>query len=420
MNKSFDQLLVAVWALLASGLGMAFYIGLNAQPTPGGGGLAIQATYAVFYVLFAGMLALRFRESFAIFMKEKWIVVLWLWALFSASWSLLPEVSLRRCIGLLGTILVGMFVATRFEPKTQIRIVAYCMGIAAAASLVACLLFPKYAIAPTGEWTGVFYQKNALGHPMALGVLSFTFLAFGQKKGRLALIFMAVFCGGMLLMSRSVTAMIVCVTMLLVLRFRKWLLLRTRRLVAIGAVFLTIAIPAGIYAIQHIDAILKVMGRDTTLTGRIPLWNVVLEEIAARPMLGYGYSSFWLSAEGARIQQNLGWQIIHAHNGYLEITLEIGLVGTALLLLGAAINIFRGVRVARDAEDVYEFWPLFYLLYALFDNVAESWFLVANSMLWMLFVANSYWIVRRYMEPVTEEDEGIEPLLDQMGEPVRP
>ena len=410
MNDSFDRIILSAWILLASGVGMVLYLGLNAQASSEGGGPGIQATYAVFYLFFIVLIALRNREPLALPIGEKWITLLWLWALASTAWSPIPGTTLRRSVALLGTTVTGLFVATRFEPKQQLRIVAHCIGLAALASLVACLVFPDYAIAKTGEWTGVFYQKNALGHPMALGVLCFAFLAVSQPRRRLRYVLMAGFCGFLLLMSRSVTATLVCAVMLIALRFRKVIILGPRRMMGFVLAFIAVGMPIGIYAIQHMDVMLKSLGRDATLTGRIPLWNAVLDEIATRPLRGFGYSAFWFSGEGARVQAKLGWQVIHSHNGYFELTLGLGLIGTALLVVSMMINISRGIRVAQAAETIEDFWPLFYLLFALADNVTEAWFVTTNSLLWMLFVANSYWIVRRTFQPMTEEDVDVEPM----------
>jgi len=75
------------------------------------------------------------------------------------------------------------------------------------------------------------------------------------------------------------------------------------------------------------------LGRDSTLTGRSAIWNVVLS-LDQSPLLGTGYESFWL---GKRLQEVLDLTkmkgIQEAHNGYLEIYLNLGWVGITLLAL---------------------------------------------------------------------------------------
>jgi O-antigen ligase len=66
------------------------------------------------------------------------------------------------------------------------------------------------------------------------------------------------------------------------------------------------------------------LGRDQTLTGRTEVWAAVLPAREQHPLLGYGLGSFWTDA-----RRNL-YDIPTAHNGYLDIMLELGEVGLGL------------------------------------------------------------------------------------------
>lgn len=407
MNRFFSRLILAAWMVVASGAGMILYVGPKTAVSPAStsAGPGIDALYALLYLYFGLMILISYRDCLPLLLKEKWIFALWLWAVASVAWSEAHGVSLRRCVALLGTTAAALFLASRFEPKQQIRLVAHCIGFTAVISLVAALLFPEYAIQNTGEWTGVFYQKNVLGHAMALGVFSYTFLALGDRRGRLFNLLMAALCGGLIVMAQSMSAMLVCTTMFVLLRFRNVLLLRARHVVAFATAAFVLGVPITIYVIHHMGQILKALGRDPTLTGRTALWDSVLTEIATRPWLGFGYSAFWVTSEGDRVQAQLGFTTNHSHNGYLEVTLGLGLIGAAILFIVLMTNILRGIRQVQHSESIFDFWPLFYLLYAVMDNFTESWLVMTNSLLWMLFVANAYWIVRDSLVPVTDQDE---------------
>ena len=79
------------------------------------------------------------------------------------------------------------------------------------------------------------------------------------------------------------------------------------------------------------------------LTGRTGIWQTVLNE-PNNPLLGTGYASFWL---GERLQRI--WALyprtplLQAHNGYIEVYLNLGMVGVALL--GGVL--WTGLRNAR-------------------------------------------------------------------------
>jgi O-antigen ligase len=400
MGILFQRSVLFFWLVLASGAGMALYTGLNEADTAAGGGLFIQVTYSLIYLFFFVLVAMGYRTIVPIVLAEKWVVLLWLWVVASTAWSVEPSLTLRRSIALLGSVVIGLYVATRFDLKGQLRILGACITIVAIASLAFGILYPDLGITTAGEWKGVFYHKNVLGHTMALGIFCMCFLAMGAKRTREKLLFLVLglLCGGLLVLSHSVTALAVCIVMLTVLKFRKVFKLPSQTLTIYALGISTIAIPAGIWFFSNLDAILRAVGRDPTLTGRTPLWHAVVHEIGKRPLTGYGYTAFWYSPEGDRVHAVLGWLPMHSHNGYLETTLALGFIGLALLLIGLLANLARGVDVFRSADSIEDFWPLFFLIFAAVDNIAETWMVKVNSLIWMLYLANTYWIVRAMLE----------------------
>ncbi len=72
-----------------------------------------------------------------------------------------------------------------------------------------------------------------------------------------------------------------------------------------------------------------------TLTGRTGIWSAVIDSIAKRPMLGYGYQAFWLGLEGEsyRVILAVSWVLAQAQNGFIDVMLEMGAVGLAIVLL---------------------------------------------------------------------------------------
>ena len=84
-------------------------------------------------------------------------------------------------------------------------------------------------------------------------------------------------------------------------------------------------------------------GRNLTLTGRTGVWAIVIEKIMARPLLGYGYGAFW-TTEGEAVQQYVGtWAPHHAHDGYLNVCLDLGVVGISMILVVILAGWWRGI-----------------------------------------------------------------------------
>jgi O-antigen ligase len=78
--------------------------------------------------------------------------------------------------------------------------------------------------------------------------------------------------------------------------------------------------------------LVEAMGRDSTLTGRTALWSQLLR-VQVDPLFGTGFESFWLGHRVERLWSIYWWHPNQAHNGYLEIFLNLGWTG--ILLFGA-------------------------------------------------------------------------------------
>jgi len=398
MDTTFQRIALFVLLLMATGGGVGIYLGQESTSLSSyastSGNLIIQFAFSVLYLFFLRLLVLRYKGALLLIRREIWIIALCLFALMSTAWSLDPGMTLRRGLALLGTTLVGAYMGLRMEIKQQLRFAAGCIGVTAIASLLVCIAIPSLGIAAAGEWQGVFEVKNVLGRMMALGVLCFAVLAIGNRRHRGSCVAMMGLCFSLLLLSRSATAVVVCLAILCLLPFRKVLNLSPRSLIPILMVWLIVAVPVTIWVQEHSDAVFDALGRTSSLTGRLPLWHYVKEQILERPVLGYGYSSFWTSAEGDRIRDLIGWEAPHAHNGFLETALGLGFIGAALLIVGIWKNLALGLATARTGTEIEDFWPLLYLIFTILSNLTESSLLAANSFLWMLYVANAFWLTR--------------------------
>jgi O-antigen ligase len=97
---------------------------------------------------------------------------------------------------------------------------------------------------------------------------------------------------------------------------------------------------------------LETMGRDSSLTGRTDIWSIVLS-VARNPFLGTGFESFWLGDRLQSVWNGFGLHIQEAHNGYLEVYLNGGWVGVAMLaiiIMTGYRNIIRALRENQDAS----------------------------------------------------------------------
>lgn len=100
--------------------------------------------------------------------------------------------------------------------------------------------------------------------------------------------------------------------------------------------------------------LVKDLGRDPTLTGRTDVWKAVLDN-SANPLFGAGFEGFWIGERLGKVWATIGpggQGLQEAHNGYLEIYLNLGWLGIALFAFLMITGYRRIVRAFRNCPDV--------------------------------------------------------------------
>lgn len=354
------------------------------------------SVYAVVALL---LLATR-REAILQLRNTKLLWVIVGLAFVSVLWSDVPGFALRRCLNLVATCGFGLYLGYRYSPRQLLRLLGWTFAVAIVCSLVVVFVWPDRGldIAVTNHaWKGVFAQKNTLGRLMALGVVVFFLLALENKAHRWRYGICAMLCAAMIIGARSATAA-VAVPVLLGLM---WIfaLSRRRSFWRVFTTALIVAIGIGSCVLLFVDTedLLSILGRDATLSGRLEIWTAVIPKIMDHPILGYGYSSFWLGLESkpsADLWSILGWHVPHSHNGFLDLAEELGLVGLCLFLAGFARSMRRGLQWARTQREAIGLWPLAYLSFMFLFNLSESSILKQDNLFWVLYIATYVFLMK--------------------------
>ena len=328
--------------------------------------------------------------------QNKPIVLLLVLAVLSTSWSETPKATLSHSLALIGSSIFGVYLAIRYSPKDQLRLITQISALIMVASLVVGVAMPEYGVSRglhSGNWRGIFVQKNILGYYMELGTLGFLFIAQEATSKRTMRRWIG--CGGcamLLLLSGAMASILGIIVIASLLPFRTFLRRSVKSLAGYLALFIGVAACAVPWLLRNLNAILKLGGRDATFSGRLYLWIAVAFEILRRPWLGYGFGGFWLGPYGpSRVIWNLlGWTVPHSHNGLLDLTLDLGLAGLALFLVGYVEALSRARKYFLANRESFEsMWPFVFLGFLLFHNLAESSLLKNNSFLWIVFVATT-------------------------------
>ena len=311
------------------------------------------------------------------------------WAFASKYWSILPDVTSRRVVALAMTTLTGFYLGAAYDYRRFVMLMAGSFLALSVASLIVVLLLPVYGIdhqANGGDWRGVWSEKNTLALFMVLGVVS-AVSAFMIDRGRQWLWGgMLGLCLLLLLMSKGKTALL-CVLLTLALTGGLWIMRRGRVLGVVTTwAAVTVGAIAGFVIWQAPELVLKAVGTDPTLTGRTQIWKAVLDQVALHPRLGFGFAAFWqlTSTPANVIRKQTHWPVPTAHNGWLDLLVQIGWIGVGLFIaVLLATIVATAVRTARTREY---FGILFLLIFVAF-SFTESFLEQHNSLFWVLFIA---------------------------------
>jgi O-antigen ligase len=132
------------------------------------------------------------------------------------------------------------------------------------------------------------------------------------------------------------------------------------------------------------EGITHALGRKSDLTGRTEIWAALLP-MAPNPVVGAGFESFWLGPRKTIIWNAFpGNPLNEAHNGYLEVYLNLGAVGLLLILLILMSGYRRAVAAFRHTPDLGGLM-ISYVGAATVYNITEAGFRMLNP-IWIFLL----------------------------------
>jgi len=359
------------------------------------GNQVIQLTWYVLYTITFCLIVLKWKEVLAALKRDPLVVLLVIFTLCSIFWATTPELTLRRTVALVGTTMVGIYIAARYTYQEQLRMFAVVFGLAAVLSLIFAVFFPAYGIfvESRGEaWQGIYFHKNTLGRIMTLSSVAFFLLLICYKEHRWVKIGLFTLSLALLLLSNSKTALVILLVLFLlipVLLFVRWQHTLTIPLVFIVCILASTLVLLNLNVEAMMESTAQSLERDPSLTGRTDLWAAVLDKVYERPWLGYGFGGFWqgLNGESAEVIIQVGWEMNHSHNGFLDIWTDLGVIGLLLYLLLVVSSIRKSVGIIIAHKSLEHIWPFLFFSFNIFYMLTEGSMYRQNSVFWILFVA---------------------------------
>jgi exopolysaccharide production protein ExoQ len=340
---------------------------------------------AVFLILiFAGMtILIRRRVNWVeLLFDNPWVWLYFLFGVLSILWSDFPFISFKRWVKAFGNVIMVLVILTEPQPYEAVLIILRRLAfLLIPLSVLFIKYYPElgraYGWGGRVMYTGVASHKNGLGDICLLAGIYFCWSFLIKRRRELGAAGEQRWLGSLFNWSeyldqwkeRRMREKFYGLASLALIAMTAWLLYMANSatslvcLVVAAGLLLMGSVPAvareprwiitlGVLAVPILgmlevllgvsDLVIGMVGRDPTLTTRVPMWHGLLQ-MAEDPILGTGFESFWSGDRFSAVLSTYGG-INQAHNGYLETYLNLGLIGLALLVGSIAAGLLKVSR----------------------------------------------------------------------------
>jgi exopolysaccharide production protein ExoQ len=345
------------------------------------------------------ILIARKRKVGLILRRNGPILLFYSYAALSILWSDFPYATFKHWTKAVADVVMILIVWTEVDPAIAIKQLLTRAGfILIPLSLLFSKYYPDLGRAFNKDWqtiyNGVTETKNSLGVIcLVFGLTSlWCFLgALGDRKSpvrRRHLLAHSIMMGAvvmMLVMSNSMTATVNLVlsgVVMVVLSRRLPGANSTRVHFVVAAVMCSVLVPMFIA-----PSLVQSLGRDTTFSGRTAIWHI-LPTFVRNHWLGAGYETFLMGPRLVQLKAIIDKTFQEAHNGYLEVWLNLGWIGVSLFALlvvtgyrNAVAAYRRDPAVGRLRLALFTAVMIEGLTEAPFRMMSPTWFLLLWAMI---------------------------------------
>lgn len=328
--------------------------------------------------------------------QNYWIFLFFLFGAISALWSEMPYVLMKRLFKSIGNPVMALVVMSESDPLEAMKtVLRRCAYVLLPLSIICIKYYPQigraYSYSGEAMYRGVTGQKNELG----LICLIFNMVFFWsilkrsngqiQTEGRKEILIDIMFLSmgfWLLMKSNSATSLLCFIIGSSIIFITE--LSSFKRNVRSVPMLIYISILVFFIAQSAFDVkgvVISGLGRDNTLTTRVPLWEYLIS-LGTNPIIGTGFESFWTVERTTIVKELFG--VNSAHNGYLDIYLNLGFIG--IFLFGAiVVTTYR--NEIRDLSLHYDFgiFKLTILIIILLYSYTEAYLTGINILYFMFF-----------------------------------
>lgn len=351
-------------------------------------------------LLVAGVIVLscRMRRVVRVLQMNWPLLAFFGYCAISTMWSDTPELALKRWVKATGDVVMVLIILTdRNRLEAIKRIITRVAFILMPLSVLLIEFYPTLGRAYSLQdadytYTGVTTNKNMLGViclVAGLGCLWLFIKALHDRRRKvrqlLALGAALAAIAWLFVVANSITPLF-CFLMgaTLIVMVNLPGSQRSQNIHMVVAGMLSVAAMVFIFP-EIFTSIIHLFGRNSTLTGRTDLWKALIA-MDTHPWLGTGFESFWMGSRLDHLWALFPFQPNEAHNGYLEVYLNLGWVGVGLLVLLLGTG-YRRLVAAYQQDRMAGSLRLAYFAAALAYSFSEAGFRMLDPMWIFLLLA---------------------------------
>lgn len=401
VKTSFALWIPAVWIVLACSrsvgqwMGMTTTVEASAQMMEGSP--FDRAVYTSLLVLGLIVLVARGKRVAPILRANGPILLFYLYCALSLIWSEFPEVSFKRWVKEVSDLVMVLVIVSEVDLLSSVKTILARLSYTL---IPISILFIKYY--PDlgkgyGAWdykafyTGVTTNKNTLGVIcllFGLGAIWRITLEYKDKESKrrtyriaaqLAVLGMVMWLFWMANSMTSMACFFLASPILIAANFASF----NRKPIYLHAL-VAFVIGLSASALFLTTGLLQTIGRDPTLTDRTGIWSLALK-ISGNPLIGTGFESFWLGPRLVKMWTEYPWRPNQAHNGYLEIFLNLGWIGVALLILVITTGYKTVIQAYRDKLPTASLMVAYFAVGVVYNCTEASYFRIMAPA-WIFFL----------------------------------
>ena len=332
------------------------------------------------------------------------VLLLWCWA--SVTWAIDPAVSLRR---VLFTTVVALSVVW------SVNMLSVRQALSSLGWWLALIVLADWAVMPfvtmavhqsdglepllAGDWRGIHNHKNEAGALCVVATMMFGEMALCGVS-RITAPALAGLSLGFLAMTASKTSIgfLFVAVVLGVVVDRSYRNPNLGRFLAAAGVCLAVLL--GIEFAERTAEVAAFFDDPASLTGRVQIWPMLLRYAANHLFLGSGYGSFWEIGDASPINNDgPHWltKIAHAHNGYLDLLVQVGIVGLGFAIGGLVVRPLYRLSTQPLPVPRSRWLLATIIIFCLLHNLLESSLMDRSNIVWV-FMLIAYTLLERRTE----------------------